>query len=169
MRTVLCVVLAAGLTLCSFAVAGAQTVQKKSTSKSIVRKRPGTASKSVSASKKASKTGAKPSTVHSASVKRTGKKGTPARTTWRNRQLAPTPERYKEIQQALAAKGYLQPNDATGTWNQNSMDALKKFQADQNIESTGKVNSLSLIALGLGPKRDTASAKPAAEPAQQDR
>jgi hypothetical protein len=95
---------------------------------------------------------------------RRGKKGPPAkRVTWRNRQLAPTPQRYKEIQEALAAKGYLKPEDADGTWNQASMDALKKFQAGQNLDSTGKINSLSLIALGLGPKRETAAPKPPAE------
>ena len=95
---------------------------------------------------------------------RRGKKGPPAkRVTWRNRQLAPTPQRYKEIQEALAAKGYLKPEDATGTWTPASVDALKKFQAGQNLDSTGKINSLSLIALGLGPKRETAAPKPPAE------
>lgn len=84
------------------------------------------------------------------------------RTTWRNRQTVPTPERYREIQNALAARGYLAPEAATGTWDQTSTDALKRFQAEQNLESTGKINSLSLIALGLGPKHDAASlAKPA--------
>src|SRR5947209_7725193 len=43
-------------------------------------------------------------------------------TTWRNRQLAPTPDRYREIQGALVAKGYLDSSDANGAWNQNSMD-----------------------------------------------
>ena len=47
------------------------------------------------------------------------------------------------------------------------MDALKRFQSSQNIDATGKINSLSLIALGLGPKRETA-AKPAAAPALPD-
>jgi hypothetical protein len=55
--------------------------------------------------------------------------------TWRNRQLAPTQDRYKEIQQALAAKGYLQPEQATGAWDQTSADALKRFQAEQNIDA----------------------------------
>jgi hypothetical protein len=87
------------------------------------------------------------------------------RVTWRNRQLAPTPQRYKEIQDALAAKGYLNPEDANGTWNQASMDALKRFQAGQNLDSTGKINSLSLIALGLGPRHEPAAPKPAAESA----
>jgi hypothetical protein len=86
-------------------------------------------------------------------------------TTWRNRQAAPTPDRYKEIQEALASKGYLQPEDASGKWDQASVEALKKFQADQKLDSTGKLNSLSLIALGLGPRYEPpAPAKPA-EPA----
>jgi hypothetical protein len=81
--------------------------------------------------------------------------------------MSPTPERYREIQEALASKGYLRAEDATGTWNQTSIDALKRFQAEQNIESTGKINSLSLIALGLGPKHE-AVVKPPAPPQLQD-
>ena len=73
------------------------------------------------------------------------------RSAWHPAQSAPTPERYKEIQQALVQKGYLH-GDPTGVWNQDSMDALRRFQHDQNLESTGKLDSLSLIALGLGPK-----------------
>jgi hypothetical protein len=91
-----------------------------------------------------------------------------SRQTWRTRQLSPTPERYKEIQQALISKGYLQ-GEPTGTWGPDSVEALKRFQQDQKIETTGKINSLSLIALGLGPKRETATAvKPPAPPAQED-
>ena len=33
----------------------------------------------------------------------------------------------------------------------DSVDALKRFQADQNLMPDGKINSFSLIALGLGP------------------
>lgn len=75
----------------------------------------------------------------------------------RGPQLAPTKERYKQIQAALAAKGYLKPSEATGQWTSSSIDALKRFQANQNLEATGKINSLSLIALGLGPKHETAT------------
>ena len=82
------------------------------------------------------------------------------RTTWRNRQTVPTPDRYREIQQALVAKGYLKPEDATGTWGDSSTDALKRFQAEQSLDATGKINALSLIALGLGPKRDTPAVQP---------
>lgn len=78
--------------------------------------------------------------------------------------MAPAPERYKEIQDALVTKGYLRPEDANGSWSPASSEALKKFQGEQNIESSGKINSLSLIALGLGPKRDATAVKPPAPP-----
>jgi N-acetyl-anhydromuramyl-L-alanine amidase AmpD len=90
-----------------------------------------------------------------ASKKKAAPKSTSKTATRSKTQAAPTPERYKEIQQALASKGYLTPDQATGQWDSASADALKHFQADQKIDSTGKINSLSLIALGLGPKHDT--------------
>ncbi|MCC6860575.1 MAG: peptidoglycan-binding protein [Bryobacterales bacterium] len=77
-----------------------------------------------------------------------------ARTTWRNRQAAPTPERYREIQQALIEKGYF-GEPATGVWGESSVEALKRFQREHDLEPTGKIDSLSLIALGLGPKYET--------------
>ena len=99
-----------------------------------------------------------PASRTAASARRGGKKAPANRVTWRNRQLAPTPDRYKQIQSALAAKGYLKAEDANGSWNQASVDGLKRFQSEQNIESTGKINSLSLIALGLGPKHEAPAA-----------
>jgi hypothetical protein len=65
-------------------------------------------------------------------------------------QAAPTPERYREIQSALAEKGYLKsaPN---GLWDADSMDAMKRYQADQKQDPTGKLTAASLIGLGLGP------------------
>lgn len=89
--------------------------------------------------------------------------------TWRNRPLAPSPDRYREIQQALASKGYLPAEQASGTWDQNSTDALKRFQMDQNLEPSGKINSLSLIALGLGPKHDALPTQIAAPPEESRR
>ena len=126
---------------------GAATVaKKKSTAKKGSRttasapKKAGTTKKSGTASRKGTRRSA---------------------TTWRNRQLTPTPERYKQIQQALSSRGYLSPQQATGKWDDTSTAALRKFQADQNLDANGKINSLSLIALGLGPQREVA-AKPAA-------
>jgi peptidoglycan hydrolase-like protein with peptidoglycan-binding domain len=73
----------------------------------------------------------------------------------RSSQQAPTEDRYKEIQQALVSKGYLH-SEPNGAWGADSTEALKRFQADQNLTPDGKLNSLSLIAMGLGPKRMTA-------------
>ncbi len=99
--------------------------------------------------------------VASANARTKGKKG---RHVARSNQQVPTPERYKEIQDSLASKGYFK-GDPNGKWGSDSDEALKRFQADQNLTPDGKIGSLSLIALGLGPKRLTAQTnpKPAAE------
>jgi peptidoglycan hydrolase-like protein with peptidoglycan-binding domain len=75
-------------------------------------------------------------------------------------QMQPSTDRYKEIQQALADKGYFH-GMPDGTWGTESVDALKRFQKDQNLDPDGKIGSLSLMALGLGPKRGVTSAQTA--------
>src|SRR4051794_40108986 len=86
----------------------------------------------------AKKAPAKKGAPKKASFQSTGKKAPAKSVTWRNRQTAPTADRYREIQSALVTKGYLSSGEANGVWNQASIDALKKFQSDQNISSTGK-------------------------------
>ena len=150
---------------------GTLAAQEKTPPKKTATKKKGTPAKKSgvrSSSKKGAPTARKGTSTASArkpgtttkSASSHGKKTPAKRVTWRNRQMTPSPDRYREIQGALASKGFLNPEEATGTWNQASSDALKKFQAEQNLESSGKINSLSLIALGLGPKRETASAAP---------
>ena len=73
----------------------------------------------------------------------------------------PSKERYLEMEQALASKGYL-AGEPTGLWSVESVDALKRFQREQNLKEHGKIDSLSLIALGLGPPRTVP--KPARPP-----
>jgi peptidoglycan hydrolase-like protein with peptidoglycan-binding domain len=80
----------------------------------------------------------------------TARKRKPAGPTY---QVHPTPDRYKQIQQALADKGYFK-GTVDGSWGDDSVDALKRFQTDHHLENDGKINSLSLIQLGLGPKHD---------------
>jgi peptidoglycan hydrolase-like protein with peptidoglycan-binding domain len=80
--------------------------------------------------------------------------------------MQPTPDRIKEIQDALSAKGYFK-GESDGTWGPSSIDALKRFQRDQNLVEDGKIGSLSLIALGLGPKREPADAAPKAAVVEQ--
>lgn len=79
-------------------------------------------------------------------------------------QQQPTPERYAEIQQALISRGYL-AGPATGKWGPESVEALKRFEKDQNFEPDGKLDSWVLIALGLGPKR-ASSVQTQAQPDQ---
>jgi hypothetical protein len=161
MRKILCFALP--LALAALAFGADQTTSTKKRTTTAKKGTPVTAAHKAPA-KSPAKAPAKGTTTASARSK-SGKKA-PPRTTWRNRQTAPTPERYKEIQDALVAKGYLKPEDTGAGWNQNSVDALKHFQDEQKIEASGKINSLSLIALGLGPKRDPLPPK-AADP--QDR
>jgi hypothetical protein len=72
------------------------------------------------------------------------------------KQSGPTPDRYREIQETLISKGYLQQGSASGVWDQNSMDAMRKYQADQKMDPTGKITAKALINLGLGPKDESA-------------
>jgi len=71
----------------------------------------------------------------------------------------PTADRYREIQDALAARGYL-TTPSTGVWDKDSMDAMQRFQKDQNLDPTGKLTARSLVALGLGPKPQETSMLP---------
>lgn len=68
------------------------------------------------------------------------------------RQQTPTSERYREIQQALREKGYYS-GEVNGAWGADSVEALKRFQADNRLQPDGKLGALSIISLGLGPKR----------------
>lgn len=73
--------------------------------------------------------------------------------------MQPAPERVSEIQQALAAKGYY-AGSTNGVWGPESIDALKRFQKDHNLRDDGRLSSLSLISLGLGPTRPASDPKP---------
>jgi hypothetical protein len=72
-------------------------------------------------------------------------------------QQHPDPERYRQIQEALTERGYFK-GEVNGQWGDDSVDALKRFQADQKLDNDGKINALTLIGLGLGPKHDGSTA-----------
>ena len=104
--------------------------------------------------------------AHTASLKSTHSKAVNSR--WGGRyavrrtvvpsyQTHPDEDRYRQIQQALADRGYFK-GEVDGQWGQDSVDALQKFQLDNklpDIYTDGKINALSLIGLGLGPKHGT--------------
>jgi hypothetical protein len=99
------------------------------------------ATKTTATSKAPSKTAA-----HKSGTKRKSQKNTVAAA-----QQHPTAERYQQIEQALVDRGYMET--ANGNWTTESVEALKKFQQDQDLTPDGKLGALSLMALGLGPRR----------------
>jgi hypothetical protein len=142
--------------LCAVAGFAAATATKTTVKHKVVAKK-GTAALSKGAA-------ASPARSKLAKGKSTRKVVPPA--TWRTRQQNPTPDRYKEIQQALVDKGYLK-GEPSGVWDADSAEAMERFQTDQKLQPTGKINAPSLIGLGLGAKSagapEAAPIAPAAE------
>ena len=136
--------------LCALVLAAALTAWPQ-TSAPAKKKTATPARKATAAS---SKTGAS-----KASSKSAKKQAAVAVGSYRRGQQAPTSDRYREIQQALVDRGYLR-NEASGSWDKQSTEALKQFQAENDLSPTGKLSSLSLIRLGLGPKRETSVPAP---------
>lgn len=151
-----------GLSLFFFAVLAASLALPQSNTPAPKPTTPAKKSQTVPASKKlAPKTASVPKKTTSSKKAVASKKGKSSKKTVAvNRQMAPTPERYKEIQQALVEKGYLK-SEPNGVWDTQSTDALRQFQTDKQLSPTGKLSSASLIALGLGPKT---AAAPSVQP-----
>lgn len=63
------------------------------------------------------------------------------------------PERAQAIQEALIREHYM-TGEPTGTWNQESEDAMRKYQADHGWQAKTVPDSRALISLGLGPSHD---------------
>jgi peptidoglycan hydrolase-like protein with peptidoglycan-binding domain len=77
-------------------------------------------------------------------------------------QMAPTPERISEIQEALAKDGsYVNP--ANGKWDDSTVGAMKKFQSAHGLNPSGKLDALTLQKLGLG-SQTAGIAEPIAPP-----
>jgi peptidoglycan hydrolase-like protein with peptidoglycan-binding domain len=113
-----------------------------------------TASKSSSAPKSSGtasgkattgKIGAKKS-ASSSSSKHGAKKSTGGR---QRGQMAPTPERITEIQEALSKNGAMS-SAPSGKWDDSTADAMRKFQAAHGLNPTGKLDAQTLNHLGLG-------------------
>ncbi|MGH9682365.1 MAG: peptidoglycan-binding domain-containing protein [Candidatus Acidiferrales bacterium] len=64
-------------------------------------------------------------------------------------QKAPTPERISEIQSSLSRGGYYQ-GQPNGKWDSSTVGALQKFQSTHGLQSTGKLDALTLQKMGLG-------------------
>lgn len=64
-------------------------------------------------------------------------------------QKAPAGDRIKEIQEALAKSGAYS-GKPSGKWDGATVEAMKRFQAGQGLNPTGKMDAKSLQKLGLG-------------------
>jgi hypothetical protein len=62
-------------------------------------------------------------------------------------------ERAQAIQEALIREHYLS-GDATGTWNQASEEAMRRYQGAHGWQTKEVPDSRALIKLGLGPSKD---------------
>ncbi len=96
-----------------------------------------------------STTGSNSSSSHSATAAKKKTVSKKHRSKREPTQKAPTPARISEIQTALERRGYLQSNP-NGKWDSNTVSAMQKFQSENGLESSGKINALSLQKLGLG-------------------
>ncbi len=105
--------------------------------------------------------------ARSTPASRASSRGKTSRRSRRSRvrkQLAPTPERIREIQSALANAGYYQEKP-TGKWDATTADAMRRFQEANGLNSTGKIDALSLQKLGLGSEvAGLAAPRPASPP-----
>ena len=68
-------------------------------------------------------------------------------------QLKIDSERAQAIQEALIREHYLK-GEATGTWNEASEEAMRRYQSDNGWQSKTVPDSRALIKLGLGPSKD---------------
>ena len=113
----------------------------------------------------------KPASTSSSAKKQPAKKSAKKRTSSRSRsQEAPTTDRIREIQEALARAGKY-PSAPTGKWDTATSEAMRSFQEEQGLKLTGKLDALTLQRLGLGspvagvaPPRTVASTAPSSNP-----
>jgi hypothetical protein len=121
-----------------------------STDKQTTAKKPTSASSSASHTSSSTSPGKKaPSKARSGSAKRSSHKKT-ARA--RGQQKIDS-DRAQAIQAALIREHYL--NGApSGTWNQASEDAMRRYQEDNGWQSKTVPDSRALIKLGLGPSKE---------------
>jgi peptidoglycan hydrolase-like protein with peptidoglycan-binding domain len=128
-RLILAALTAGGLTL---PAAAAQSSARKSSSKS-------------SSTTHNSGSTNKPKTSSSKSPKTSSKK----RSKRVKGQAAPSPDRINEIQEALAKKGVYE-GSPSGKWDDSTSEAMKKFQASNGLNPSGKLDARTLQKLGLG-------------------
>ncbi|MBI4854975.1 MAG: peptidoglycan-binding protein [Acidobacteria bacterium] len=73
--------------------------------------------------------------------------------------VAIPPDRVREIQTALKREGYLQ-NEPSGQYDRTTVEAMTKYQQDNNFRTTGYPTAESLQKLGLTRQRRVTQPNP---------
>jgi hypothetical protein len=128
--------------LCAAMLSTAQDTQ--SDSKPVATKQPASHT-STSSHKKSSSTSAHSTTSKSKKSRKTAAN--------RHGQQKIDPQRALEIQQALIREHYL-TGKPSGVWNDETQQAMQRYQADNNWQSKTTPDARALIKLGLGPDHD---------------
>ena len=124
--------------------AGESTSSKPATAKAKPRKHHKTTSSSSASTKPITTTHSASTTKHSSRKKKSARV--------RGQQKIDS-ERARSIQEALIREHYLS-GEPTGTWNQASEDAMRRYQGDHGWQTKEVPDSRALIKLGLGPSKD---------------
>ena len=149
------------LSLVAVSAAAQQDSASAAANKTSSADKTSSASKTSTAKKTTSAPAHKPQSSSSASPS-SGAKKTTARTSGKRSRRRSSKlrgqqkidsERARLIQDALIRAHYLS-GEPTGTWNQASEDAMRKYQADHGWQSKTVPDSRALISLGLGPSKD---------------
>lgn len=136
------------LVLACAAVSGANARQQDATTDSSGSKSTKTSAHHTTV--KSSSTGTTSGTRNRASAKYSSRRKKSARV--RGQQKIDS-ERARAIQEALIREHYL-TGEPTGTWNQASEDAMRRYQEHHGWQSKEVPDSRALIKLGLGPSKD---------------
>ena len=91
--------------------------------------------------------------------KRTTKRTTKRAVATPKRGTSVTNETILEAQEALKAAGYYRAEEADGKLGPATTAALKKFQTDRHLPVTGKLDAITLGALGIGKPGDAEAAE----------
>lgn len=104
----------------------------------------------VTTAKHSSAHSAKSKSYHASSGKHSKKGGKTSAKAVRRGQQGISPERAREIQEALIRENYLD-GEPSGVWDQQTKAALVKLQTDNRWQTKVIPDSRALIKLGLGP------------------
>ncbi len=130
---------------------GDSTAKKPATTSTTAHKKHKSTAKSSTAKASTASTGAKKSaSTHTTS---SGKHSSHKKSAKTRGQQKIDSERAQAIQEALIREHYL-TGEASGTWNQASEEAMRRYQADHGWQSKTVPDSRALIKLGLGPSKD---------------